>query len=173
MTADSRPKLVLVGPPGAGKSTVARRVSHALNMPLVDSDLLIEEETGKPCGQVFATIGEPAFRELEARLVAKALRTTGVVSLGGGAVINAETRKLLDDLDVVWLDVSAEEGTRRTSAEDNRPVLSAADPLEHYRNLLASRESFYREVASYRILSDNRSPAQITTQILTWLDQEK
>ncbi|NLF91857.1 MAG: AAA family ATPase, partial [Corynebacterium marinum] len=83
----NRPKVVLVGPPGAGKSTIGRRLARALSLPLVDSDQLIEEEAGKSCGEVFSELGEPAFRELEARHVQQALGTGGVVSLGGGAVL--------------------------------------------------------------------------------------
>ena len=78
----ARPHVVLVGPPGAGKSTIGRRLSRALNVGLVDSDQLIEEAEGKSCGEVFSDLGEPKFREIEAEHVAFALQTDGVVSLG-------------------------------------------------------------------------------------------
>ncbi len=166
----TRPRVVLIGPPGAGKSTIARRLARALSLPLVDSDILIEEETGQPCGEVFAELGEPAFRELEARQVAVALGGVGVVSLGGGAVLTESTRQLLTQHDVVWVDVSAEEGVRRTEKENTRPVLAADDPVAHYRNLLTAREPFYHEVAGYRVRTDGRTPQQVVADVLGYLD---
>ena len=176
----TRPKVVLVGPPGAGKSTIGRRLARALSLPLVDSDQLIEEETGRSCGEVFSELGEPAFRELEARHVADALTTGGVVSLGGGAVLTDSTRELLSHHCVVWIDVSVEEGVRRTAHESTRPVLAAEDvefrnvvaedPAAHYRNLLEQRAPLYHEVADFRVRTDGRAPQQSVADILGFLD---
>ena len=93
----SSPRVVLVGPPGAGKSTIGRRLASALNLPLVDSDTLMEQGEGKSCGEIYTELGEERFRELEAGYVARALATGGVVSLGGGAVLTESTRKLLQN----------------------------------------------------------------------------
>ncbi|GAB3701687.1 shikimate kinase [Corynebacterium nasicanis] len=164
------PKVVLVGPPGAGKSTIGRRLARALALPLVDSDQLIEDETGQSCGDVFSALGEPAFRVLEARHVADALGTGGVVSLGGGAVITDTTRELLNHHCVVWIDVSPEEGVRRTAHEATRPVLAAEDPAAHYRTLLETRAPFYHEVADFRVRTDGRTPQQSVADILGFLD---
>ncbi|MDO5077532.1 shikimate kinase [Corynebacterium sp.] len=164
------PRVVLVGPPGAGKSTIGRRLAHALNTTLVDSDHLIEEATGRPCGEVYADLGEEGFRELEAGKVAEALGTSGVVSLGGGAVVTEANRDLLAEHCVVWVDVSAEEGVRRTSADDSRPVLAAADPEQRYRQLLQERTPLYREVAGYRARTDGRTPRQVVTDVLNYLE---
>lgn len=162
----SVPRVVLVGPPGAGKSTIGRRLGSALNLPVVDSDLLIEQAAGKPCGEIFSELGEERFRELEAQCVANALATGGVVSLGGGAVLAAQTRQLLQRHTVVWIDVSPEEGIRRTAGETSRPVLNAEDPAQHYRDLLATREPFYREVANYRVRTDERPPQRVVAEVL-------
>lgn len=164
------PKVVLVGPPGAGKSTIGRRLARALALPLIDSDQLIEEEAGKSCGEVFSNLGEPDFRTLEARHVAAALNSNGVVSLGGGAVLTDSTRRLLADHDVVWVDVSADEGVRRTANETSRPVLAADDPAAHYRQLLENRAPFYDEVSGYRVRTDGRTPQQVVADILGYLD---
>lgn len=165
-----RPKVVLVGPPGAGKSTVGGRLALALNCELVDSDELIVDAYGKRTGEVFSELGEKRFREVETQFVRQALRTEGVVSLGGGAVISPVNRAMLVGHTVVFIDVSAEEGTRRTAGDENRPVLHAADPQERYRQLLAERGKFYKEVSGFRARTDGRSPHQVVGDILGYLD---
>lgn len=172
MSNASRPIVVLVGPPGAGKSTIGRRLARALNTEFVDSDELIELATGKACGDVFTELGEPAFRELEAVHVADALQCEGVVSLGGGAILTESTRDLLKDHDVVWIDVSVAEGVRRTAGERTRPVLAAEDPEEHYRTLLESRRPLYQEVSSFRVRTNSRSPQQVVADVLHHLEDD-
>ncbi|AKE39256.1 Shikimate kinase [Corynebacterium camporealensis] len=169
-TGQPSPRAVLVGPPGAGKSTIGRRLSNALNLPLIDTDELIADTVGKPCGEYFAEVGEPKFRELEEEIVAAALENDGIISLGGGAVLSDATRDLLDRHTVIFIDVSVEEGVRRTSGDDSRPVLQAEDPEAHYRALLDKRRPLYDEVADFRARTDNRSPQQIVGAILSFLD---
>lgn len=168
---NSAPRVVLVGPPGAGKSTIGRRLASALNLPLVDSDALIEKGEGATCGEVFSALGEVKFRELEANYVARALATGGVVSLGGGAVLTESTRRLLKHHTVVWIDVTPEEGIRRTKGDTSRPVLHAEDPEQHYRDLLSAREPFYREVATYRVRTDERPPQRVVAEVLSFIDE--
>ncbi|MEZ2121228.1 MULTISPECIES: shikimate kinase [unclassified Corynebacterium] len=167
----SNPRVILVGPPGAGKSTIGRRLASALNTTVVDTDEMIEEAQGKPCGDVYAALGEAAFRELEARIVESALTHNGVVSLGGGAVVHRSTRELLSRHEVIWLDVSPEEGVRRTEGS-NRPVLDGADAVARYTELLENRREFYREVASFRARTDERTPQQVVADVLGYLDSE-
>lgn len=164
------PRVVLVGPPGAGKSTIGRRLARAMNLPLVDSDELIAKGEGKPTGEVFIELGEERFREVEAEYVARSLASGGVVSLGGGAVLTESTRKLLQAHNVVWIDVSVEEGLRRTSGNNSRPVLMSDDPEAHYRALLESREPYYREVAMHRVRTDSRPPQRLVAEILALID---
>ncbi|WP_297009160.1 iron-containing alcohol dehydrogenase, partial [uncultured Corynebacterium sp.] len=165
-----RPRLVLVGLPGAGKSTIGRRLAHALHCGVVDTDILIENDRGRRCGEIFSELGEQAFRELEERHVADALRTEGVVSLGGGAVISAKTRALLVDELVVHLRVSAEEGVRRTSGDANRPVVASDDPVARYRQLQAERAPFYDEVSDLTVTSEGRDPRQTVSEVLHFLE---
>lgn len=164
------PRVVLVGPPGAGKSTIGRRLARALNAPLTDTDHLIEEREGDTCGNVFTSLGEPRFREIEEEVIAEALQRPGIISLGGGAVLSEATRNRLADHDVVYLEVSVEEGVRRTSGESGRPVLTSDDPAEHYRRLYEYRRPLYEEVASFKARSDSRSPQRVVAEILGYLD---
>lgn len=169
---NSAPRVVLVGLPGSGKSTIGRRVASALNLPIVDSDVLIEQGEGKACGEVYAELGEEAFRELEIGYVARALATGGVVSLGGGSVVTEEVRALLQRHTVVWIDVSAEEGIRRTADDSTRPVLDGKDREQRYRELVVEREPYYREVATFRVRTDERPPQRVVAEILGFIEAD-
>ena len=169
---NSAPRVVLVGLPGSGKSTIGRRVASALNLPIVDSDVLIEQGEGQACGEVYAELGEEAFRELEIGYVARALATGGVVSLGGGSVVTEEVRALLQRHTVVWIDVSAEEGIRRTADDSTRPVLDGEDREQRYRELVVEREPYYREVATFRVRTDERPPQRVVAEILGFIEAD-
>lgn len=164
------PRLVLVGPPGSGKTTIGRRLAHALSTELVDSDQLMEEAYQQSCADIYTQLGEEEFRQEEEKYVARALTTSGVVSLGGGAVISASTRALLRPLPVVYLRISAEEGVRRTAHLSTRPVLQDADPLARYQQILSQREHFYEEVASFSIHNDGKQPQRVVADILARVD---
>lgn len=166
----SRPRVVLVGLPGAGKSTIGRRLAHALHCQFVDTDTLIGELHGLSCGEVFSHIGEAAFRRVEEEQVALALKSDGIVALGGGAVISATTRALLSEHTVVYLKISAAEGVRRTCADDTRPILAAEDPAQRYRQIQAERAPFYEEVANLTVTSEDRDPRQTVSEILHFIE---
>lgn len=164
------PRAVLVGPPGAGKSTIGRRLAHALGVELFDTDVAIERETGRSIPEIFATDGEPKFREIEERVVREAVqREQGIVSLGGGAILSRATRNLLKDRTVVYLEISVAEGLRRTGSNNNRPLL-AGDNGSKYRALMRRRRPLYREVASIRVRTDGRSPGRVVKHILSKLN---
>ncbi len=163
----ARPSVILIGPPGAGKSTIGRKLARELGVSLYDTDAGIEEETGRSIPDIFATDGEPEFRRIEERVVRRAiLAEHGVVSLGGGAVLSERTRDLLRGRTVVYLEISIAEGLRRTGASTNRPLLNGDDPSAKYRELMRVRRPLYREVASIRIRTDGRSPGRVVRAIL-------
>jgi shikimate kinase len=164
------PRAILVGMPGSGKSTIGRRVAKALELPLLDTDVKIVETTGRTIADIFVE-GEQEFRRIEAAVVCAALAEhEGIVSLGGGAVTSPEVREALVGHTVVYLEINAAEGIRRTSGGAGRPLL-AGDPAERFRTLLRERVPLYREVATIRINTNRRNPGAVARQIVHRLDQ--
>lgn len=166
------PRVVLVGPPGAGKSTVGQQLAGRLGTQVVDTDRLIEARAGLRIPEIFAQFGEPRFRELEEQVIAETLATAeGVVSLGGGAVLSARTRTALGPVPVVYLEISADEGLRRTR-DSGRPLLNRTDRDTVYRELLEVRAPLYREVADTVVTSDGGAASRVVARILAWLDAQ-
>ena len=123
------PKAVLVGLPGSGKSTIGRRLAKALNLTLLDTDAAIEETTGRTIADIFAVDGEAEFRRIEETVIRSALDThDGVLSLGGGAVTTEGVRDALVGHTVIYLEINAAEGVRRTSGPTVRPLLVGRRP---------------------------------------------
>ncbi|MBF6348607.1 shikimate kinase [Nocardia flavorosea] len=167
------PRVVLIGPPGAGKTTIGRKLARELGVELYDTDAGIEETSGRSIPEIFAGDGEPGFRRLEEEVVGRALHNQrGVVSLGGGAVLSESTRALLRECTVVYLEISIAEGLRRTGATNTRPLLGGADPDTKYREIMRIRRPLYREVASVRVRTDGRSPGRVVRAIMGKLGLE-
>ena len=151
------PVLVLVGPPGAGKTTVGRLVAQRLGVAIRDTDEDIVRQAGKPISEIFVDDGEEHFRSLERQAVRAALEEhAGVLSLGGGAVLAPETRALLQGHQVVLLDVDLGSATQRVGLNRDRPVL-ALNPRATLRLLLDERMPLYREVARH-VVDTSRTP---------------
>ncbi|AVK90687.1 shikimate kinase AroK [Mycobacterium tuberculosis] len=164
------PKAVLVGLPGSGKSTIGRRLAKALGVGLLDTDVAIEQRTGRSIADIFAADGEQEFRRIEEDVVRAALADhDGVLSLGGGAVTSPGVRAALAGHTVVYLEISAAEGVRRTGGNTVRPLLAGPDRAEKYRALMAKRAPLYRRVATMRVDTNRRNPGAVVRHILSRL----
>lgn len=160
------PVVVLVGAPGAGKSTVGRRVATRLNVPFADSDREIEERAGMSVADIFVNQGEAAFRDLEQSAVADLLQTcSGVLSLGGGAILRPDTRAALAGQRVVWLRVGVPSAASRVGMNTARPLL-----LGNVRGtltaLLAERDPLYAEVATDVVETDGASVGAVVDAVV-------
>ncbi len=162
-----RPELVIVGPPGAGKSTVGALLAARLHVEFADADELIVARAGRSISDIFTGDGEPAFRALEEQVVAEELHThRGVLALGGGAVLSEHTRKALRGHRVVFLAVSTSEGVRRTGLSAARPLLAGVNPRATFKALLDARLPLYREVATAEVATEKRTPEEVVNTVL-------
>jgi shikimate kinase len=161
------PAAVLVGPPGAGKTTVGRAVSMLLGVPFLDTDEMIEATAGKPIPDIFIDDGEPAFRAMEAAAVAGALGSfAGVLAVGGGAILDAGTRAALAGHTVVFLSVELPDAIKRVGLAMGRPLLSV-NPRATLKYLMEQRRPLYASVATHTIATDGRSPEEIAQEMAT------
>ena len=156
-----------MGLPGSGKTTIGRRLSKALGVGLLDTDVAIEQRTGRSIADIFATDGEQEFRRIEEEVVRSALAEhDGVLSLGGGAVTSPGVCAALAGHTVVYLEISAREGVRRTGGNAVRPLLAGPDRAEKYRALMAKRSPLYRRVATIRVDTNRRNPGAVVREVL-------
>jgi len=157
---------VIVGPPGAGKTTVGRLVADALGVGFRDTDADIEALAGKPVPEIFIDEGEAHFRALERQAVRAALDThDGVLALGGGAVMAEETRAALRGHTVVYLSVELADAVKRVGLGQGRPLL-AVNPRATLRHLLEQRRPLYEEVATVTVVTDDRTPQDIAAEVI-------
>ncbi|MGS0687347.1 shikimate kinase [Nakamurella sp. GG22] len=161
------PLVVLVGPPGSGKSSVGRALARMTGTKLRDTDSDIQARAGRPIPDIFYTDGEPAFRQMERRAVADALAEhTGVLALGGGAILAPETRQALAGRTVVFLSVTMPTGVKRTGLASNRPLLTGVNPRATYKSLLDARLPLYEEVATISVQTDALTVDEVATVII-------
>lgn len=160
--------LVLVGPPASGKSTVGRALAERLGVPFIDVDAAIEAQTGHSISEIFVSDGEEYFRRLEEDATLALIREPGVISLGGGAVMNDRIREALADHQVCWLQVSVTHATRRVGMNVMRPLL-LGDVRKNLERLQAEREPLYREVADIVLDTTNRKPDELVDELASRL----
>ncbi|OIK00711.1 shikimate kinase [Streptomyces colonosanans] len=155
---------------GVGKSTVGRLLAERLGVGYRDTDDDIVAEQGRTVADIFVDEGEPAFRDLEKKAVRKALAEhRGVLALGGGAILDAETRALLAEHRVAYLSMDVEEAVKRTGLNVARPLL-AVNPRRQWRELMEARRHLYTEVAREAVSTDGRTPEEVTQAVLDALE---
>jgi shikimate kinase len=160
--------IFLVGPMGAGKSTIGRLLSQELNLEFVDSDKEIETRAGADIPWIFDVEGEIGFRDREESVIASLSTQKGIVlSTGGGAVIRDANRSVLKEHGtVVYLNTSVAQQLDRTSRDKNRPLLQTADPESVLKDLMSVRHPLYLETADIIVKTDGRHPKTVVTEII-------
>ncbi len=160
---------MLIGPPGSGKSTVGRLLADRLGAGFRDTDADVEAVAGKPVSDIFVEDGEERFRALEAEAVRLALAEhDGVLSLGGGAVLNEETRRLLAEHHVVYLQVGLSDAVQRVGLASARPLL-VLNPRSRLKALMEERRPIYEGLASTIVVTDGRTPDDVADEIVKGL----
>ncbi|MGW2636713.1 shikimate kinase [Streptomyces sp. NPDC001348] len=166
----SGPLIVLVGPMGVGKSTVGQLLAERLGVAYRDTDDDIVAAEGRTIAEIFVDEGEAVFRAIEKAAVHQALAEhEGVLALGGGAVLDEDTRGLLVGHRVVYLSMDVEEAVKRTGLNAARPLL-AVNPRKQWRELMEARRHLYEEVATAVVPTDGRMPEEVTQAALDALE---
>lgn len=160
------PRVVIVGPPGSGKSTAALLLAERLGLPARDTDEDVERSTGRSIADIFVEHGEEEFRRLERVAVAEALAThDGVLAVGGGCVLDEDTRALLRGRTVVFLDVGIKDAASRVGLNRDRPLL-LGNPRAQWIRLMSARRHLYEEVATVRVDTDGRTAEQVADEVV-------
>ncbi|MGB5201023.1 MAG: shikimate kinase AroK [Sedimenticolaceae bacterium] len=161
-------RIFLIGPMGAGKTTIGKQLAQALGMGFNDTDLEIQRRTGVDIPTIFEYEGEEGFRQREQQVIDELTQVDNqVLATGGGAVLRAENRQHLSARGIVFLlACSAQQQYERTYRDRNRPLLQTDDPLERLKDLMAVREPLYLSTADYTVSTEGRSAASVANEIL-------
>ncbi|MFE3449430.1 shikimate kinase [Nonomuraea sp. NPDC059194] len=162
-------KVVLIGPPGSGKTTLGRLLAQRLGVAFRDTDTDVESVAGKPVSDIFIEDGEARFRELEHEAVRLALAEhDGVLSLGGGAILHEGTQALLDGHHVVYLEVGLADAVQRVGLGSARPLL-VLNPRSQLKKLMDERRPVYERLAVLTVVTDKRDPEDLVEEIVKGL----
>jgi shikimate kinase len=157
--------IVLIGVPGAGKTTVGSLLAQSLKYEFIDTDQLIEQQLGKSISDIFIQDGEEFFRKIEAQVIASALKNELiVVSVGGGALMNTHTRDLIKSQTAIWLQAGLSQAVDRVGMNKNRPLL-LGNVRGQLADLMAAREPFYIECAKLVVDTNDLSPQEVVEEI--------
>ncbi|PMR70554.1 shikimate kinase AroK [Halomonas heilongjiangensis] len=162
------PNLILIGPMGAGKSTIGRLLAAELSREFLDSDHEIQARCGADIPWIFDVEGEAGFRDRETQMIDELTRLEGVViATGGGAVLREENRRALRERGtVIYLFTTVEQQLRRTAKDRNRPLLQRGDREEVLREMFALRDPLYRATADVIVRTDRRGPRAVVNEIV-------
>jgi shikimate kinase len=163
------PVCVLVGVPGAGKTSTGQQIAQRLGVEFADTDAVIEQVAGKAIPDIFIEDGEPHFRALERTAVAESLAGfDGVLALGGGAILDPQTRAALGGHTVVFLTVELSDAVKRVGLGAGRPLLQI-NPRATLKHLMDQRRPLYEEVAAHTVRTDGRTPDDVAAEVVTLL----
>ncbi|MFM8234847.1 MAG: shikimate kinase [Actinomycetota bacterium] len=159
-------RIVLIGPPGSGKTSVGRILADELNLKAIDTDREIEEKSGKKIGDIFLEVGETGFRKIEREVVLESLEKQGsVISLGGGSILDPQVfERLSMEPKVVYLEVSISNAAPRVGFNTDRPLL-LANPRQQWLKLFEERKERYESLARYRVCTDNKKAKESALEI--------
>lgn len=168
-------KIFLIGPMGAGKTTIGRHLSDCLGLPFIDTDQIIEERSGADIPWIFDVEGEEGFRQREARVVKEVCESVeAVIATGGGVVMFEENRQMIAQSGtVVYLSASVEQQLERTGKDRSRPLLNTDDPKTVIKSLMEIREPLYLELADIVRQSDNKNPKSAAQEIAKIIRQKE
>ncbi len=164
--------IFLIGPMGAGKSTIGRQLAQMLNMDFIDSDSEIEQRAGADIDWIFDVEGEAGFRKREERIINELTQGQGIVlSTGGGSVLSKNNRNVLSARGiVVYLETTVDKQFERTQRDKKRPLLQTDDPRQTLEDLAKIRNPLYEEIADIRLQTDEQSAKTMATQIIDMID---
>jgi shikimate kinase len=167
--------LFLIGPMGAGKSTIGRQLAKELKLEFYDADQEIEARTGADIAWIFDVEGEEGFRKRESMVIDELSQLQGIVlATGGGAVLNAENRtRLAARGTVVYLYTTVEQQVRRTAKDKRRPLLQTPTPESTLKDLMGSRDPLYREVADVVVATDGRTVRSVALEVIRLLERDQ
>ena len=163
-------ELVLIGPPGSGKSSVAKSLAKKTGKRYVDTDKVIEEREGKPITEIFLEDGERHFRNVESEVVLQTLQGEGeIVALGGGSILSEVVREELKKFSpIIYLEVSISNAAPRVGFNRERPLL-LGNPRAQWLALMEIRRPIYESLATFKVSTDNKKPDQVTSDILEYV----
>jgi shikimate kinase len=165
------PRVILIGPPGAGKSSVGKSLARLLQEEFVDTDLVIASRENKSISEIFVDQGEPYFRKVEEEVLLDVLKNhKGVLSLGGGAPLSSSAQSAIKESGstVIFLDVSLAAAAPRVGFNRDRPLL-LGNPRAQWQELMNTRRPIYESLAQHQVVTDKLSPTQAANAIVTLL----